>query len=252
MRRKLIAGNWKMNCLKEDGLTLANAVFQKCAEHKTLPFDVLICPPLSLLGQIASLPHPMTAIGAQDVSLAPKDFGAFTGDVSAEMIKDLGASYAIVGHSERRTMRHETDAVVLEKAKNAQQKGLTAIICIGETEQEREAGLALSVVSKQIKGSIPTESTGDNCVIAYEPVWAIGTGKVPSVEDVAEVHAAIRHELADLLGSEKAETIRILYGGSVKPSNAKELLSVPNVDGALIGGASLKIADFWGIVETQF
>ena len=249
MRRKLIAGNWKMNCLKNDGLALAKAVFDKT--NGDLPFDVLICPPMSLLGQIAALPHRI-GVGAQDVAVAPKAMGAFTGDVSAEMVRDLGASHTIVGHSERRAMHAETDAVVRAKAERAIDAGLTAVICVGETLAERESGRALPVVTAQIRGSVPEKATAENCVIAYEPVWAIGTGKVPTTADVAEVHGAIRAELRQVLGADIADKMRILYGGSVKPANAKELLSVSDVDGALIGGASLKVEDFWAIAETQF
>ena len=249
MRRKLIAGNWKMNELKADGLALARAVFEKA--HGDLPFDVLVCPPMSLLGLVAELPHTV-CIGAQDVAVAPKAVGAYTGDVSAEMVRDLGATHTIVGHSERRAMHGETDAVVRTKAERAIGANLTAVICVGETLQEREAGQAIDVVRTQIRGSVPATATAENCVIAYEPVWAIGTGKVPTTADVAEIHAAIRQELTQVLGATIADQMRILYGGSVKPSNAAELLSVPNVDGALIGGASLKVADFWAIAETQF
>ena len=249
MRRKLIAGNWKMNCLKNEGLALAKAVFDKA--QGDLPFDVLICPPMSLLGAVCAMPHSV-GVGAQDVAVAPKAMGAFTGDVSAEMVKDLGASHTIVGHSERRAMHQETNEVVRTKAERAIGSGLIPVICVGETLAEREAGQAISVVRSQIKGSVPTTATAENCVIAYEPVWAIGTGKVPTTADVAEIHGAVRAELASLLGPAVAENMRILYGGSVKPSNAKELLSVSDVDGALIGGASLKIDDFWAIAETQF
>ena len=251
MRQKLIAGNWKMNCLKADGLALAKAVAEKTAAAGDMPIEVLICPPMSLLGLVCDLPHAGLKIGSEDVAEAPKSFGAFTGDVSAEMVKDLGADYAIVGHSERRTLHGETDTVVKTKAENAIKAGLRAIICIGETEAERDEGRALKVVATQIKGSVPAIATAENCVIAYEPVWAIGTGKTPTVADVAEVHAAIRKELTDLLGAEIANGMRVLYGGSVKPSNAKELLAVDNVDGALIGGASLKVEDFWAIAESQ-
>lgn len=248
MRRKLIAGNWKMNCLKADGMALAKAVFDKA--RGDLPFDVLICPPMSLLGMVAALPHTI-GVGAQDVAVAPKASGAYTGDVSAEMVRDLGATHAIVGHSERRALHDEEDFIVQTKAARAIEAGLTAVICIGETLEEREAGKALDVVTDQVRGSVPVIATAENCVIAYEPIWAIGTGKVPTTADVAEVHAAIRAELAAILGPEIAEGMRILYGGSVKPSNAKELLAVDNVDGALIGGASLKADDFWAIAETQ-
>lgn len=249
MRRKLIAGNWKMNELKKQGLALAQAVTGKC--QAGLPFDVLICPPMSLLGLIASKPHPFTEIGAQDIAETPEISGAFTGDISAEMVKDLGATHTIVGHSERRALHHETDAVVRQKAQNAIHAGLTAVICIGETKAERDSHQALQVVTRQIQNSVPPEATDRNCVIAYEPVWAIGTGKTPTTADVAQMHAVIRKELAVLLGRETSDKIRILYGGSVKPANAKELLAVENVDGALIGGASLKIEDFWGIMQTQ-
>ncbi len=251
MRRKLIAGNWKMNGLKENGFALAKGIFDECRLSQPLPFDVLVCPPISLLGMISSMENSCVAVGAQDVAVTQKDFGAFTGDVSAEMVRNLGATYTLVGHSERRTMHGETNAVVQSKAVNAMEHGLTAVICIGETEAERDSGKALSVVCEQIRGSVPTNATADNCVIAYEPVWAIGTGKVPTTEDVAEMHAAIRAELTTLLGADVADGMRVLYGGSVKPSNAAELLSVPNVDGALIGGASLKVEDFWGIAKTQ-
>lgn len=250
MRRKLIAGNWKMNEYKAEGLALATAVLEKCAGEE-LPFDVLICPPMSLLGLVAALPHNTLGIGSQDVAETTKATGAFTGDVSAQMVKDLGATHAIVGHSERRTMHNETDAVVCQKAQNAIDAGLTAVICIGETEAERDNNEALQVVARQIKHSVPLSATAQNTVIAYEPVWAIGTGKTPTTADVAEMHAAIRQELSALLGADIANEMRVLYGGSVKPSNAKELLAVENVDGALIGGASLKIDDFWGIASTQ-
>lgn len=248
MRRKLIAGNWKMNCLKNDGIALAKAVFEKT--NGTLPFDVLICPPMSLLGTIAELPHTI-GVGSQDVAVAPKSMGAFTGDVSAEMVKDLGATHTLIGHSERRAMHGETDEVVRTKSENAIKAGLIAVICVGETLEEREAGKAIDVVTAQIRGSVPTIATAENCVIAYEPVWAIGTGKIPTMADVAEIHGAVRAELVKVLGQDIADKMRILYGGSVKPSNAKELLSVSDVDGALIGGASLKAEDFWAIAETQ-
>ena len=248
MRRKLIAGNWKMNCLKNDGIALAKAVFEKT--NGSLPFDVLICPPMSLLGTVAELPHTI-GVGAQDVAVAPKSMGAFTGDVSAEMVKDLGASHTLIGHSERRAMHGETDEIVRTKSENAIKAGLVAVICVGETLEEREAGKAIEVVTAQIRGSVPAIATAENCVIAYEPVWAIGTGKVPTTADVAEIHGAVRAELVKVLGADIADNMRILYGGSVKPSNAKELLSVSDVDGALIGGASLKVEDFWAIAETQ-
>jgi triosephosphate isomerase len=249
MRRKLIAGNWKMNGLKEDSLALAQAIFDKSAAQSSKNFDVLICPPMNVLGFVAALPHADVLIGAQDVAETTKPNGAFTGDVSAVMVKDLGATWTLVGHSERRQYHHETDAIVCQKAENAIAAGLTVVICIGETLAEREAGQALNVVQRQIAESVPANATAENTVIAYEPVWAIGTGKVPTTGDVEQVHTAVRKKLAEKLGENTAENMRILYGGSVKPENAKELLSVPNVDGALIGGASLKADSFWAIAE---
>lgn len=238
-----------MNGLKADSLALAQAVFEKSANQTNKSFDVLICPPMNVLGMVAALPHNDVLIGSQDVAETVKPNGAFTGDVSAAMVKDLGASCAIVGHSERRQYHHETDAVVCQKAENAIAAGLIAVICVGETLAEREAGQALDVVQHQIAESVPANATAQNTVIAYEPVWAIGTGKVPTTDDVAQIHASIRTKLAEKLGADVAENMRILYGGSVKPENAKELLSVANVDGALIGGASLKADSFWAIAE---
>ncbi|MBO7484044.1 MAG: triose-phosphate isomerase [Alphaproteobacteria bacterium] len=250
MRRKLIAGNWKMNGLKAEGIALAKAVFEKCATTPDKTFDILVCPPMNVLGFVAELPHAGAFVGAQDVAETTKPNGAFTGDISAQMVLDLGATWTLVGHSERRQYHHETDAVVKQKALNAIGAGLTTVICIGETLAEREAGQAVDVVRRQTRECVPMQATAENCVIAYEPVWAIGTGKVPTTADVAEIHAAVRDELAKVLGQEKADKMRILYGGSVKPENAKELLNVENVDGALIGGASLKADSFWAIAET--
>ena len=247
MRKKLIAGNWKMNGLKGEAKALAEAVFGKASPD--MPFDMLVCPPMNVLGFVAELAHDHVFVGAQDVAETTKPTGAFTGDVSAAMVKDLGATWTLVGHSERRQYHHETDAVVKQKAVNAITEGLTTVICIGETLAEREAGQAVSVVRRQIRECVPEQASAQNCVIAYEPVWAIGTGKVPTAADVAEVHAAIRDELTTMLGSEKADAMRILYGGSVKPENAKELLNIENVDGALIGGASLKADSFFAIAE---
>ncbi len=184
------------------------------------------------------------ALGAQDCH--PKASGAYTGDISAPMLKDAGASYVIVGHSERRGGYGESDAMARAKAEAAHEAGLAAIVCVGETRAEREAGEAISVVSGQIRSSLPAAATPANLVVAYEPVWAIGTGLTPTARDVADVHASIRALLGEIYG-EAGVRVRILYGGSVKPSNAKELLGLPNVDGALVGGASLKAADFMGI-----
>lgn len=247
MRKKLIAGNWKMNGLKADAKALAEAIFAKATSN--MPFDMLVCPPMNVLGFVAELPHDNVFVGAQDVAETVKTSGAFTGDVSANMVKDLGATWTLVGHSERRQYHKETNEIVKQKAVNAIHEGLTVVICIGETLNEREAGQAVNVVRMQTRECVPAEANAENCVIAYEPVWAIGTGKVPTTQDVAEIHAAVRDELAKVLGQEKADAMRILYGGSVKPENAKELLNVDNVDGALIGGASLKADSFWAIAE---
>jgi triosephosphate isomerase len=205
--------------------------------------ELAVCPPATLVGLCATMSvGSRVAIGGQDCHA--KETGAFTGDVSAEMLADAGASYVIVGHSERRQYHGETDADVRAKAAAAHRAGLTAIVCVGETQAEREAGETLAVVRRQLRGSIPDQASSRDLVVAYEPVWAIGTGLTPTAADVAEVHALIRDELGGLAG---AAEVRILYGGSVKPSNAAELLAVENVDGALVGGASLVAADFLAI-----
>jgi triosephosphate isomerase len=242
--RKLIAGNWKMNCLKADGVALARELGIRYAEEDEPAFDMLVCPPFTLISTIGeAIAGSGVMLGGQDCH--PQSKGAHTGDVAAEMLKDLGCSHVIVGHSERRTDHGEIDLVVSEKAKAAHRAGLVAIICIGETEAERDAGETLNVCSRQIAGSVPDDATAENTVIAYEPVWAIGTGRTPTNEDVAEVHGHIRAELSRKVAN--ADHVHILYGGSVKGSNAGELMSIPNVDGALVGGASLKADDFWTI-----
>lgn len=245
--KALVAGNWKMNGLKTSGAELA-ALAGQLKDMADLPCDVLICPPATLLAHFseAALGSPIQT-GAQDCH--PEDSGAHTGDISAEMIKDAGAEYVIVGHSERRTDHGETDAVVKAKAEAARRARLTAIICIGETEAERDAGKTLEILTGQLEGSLPEGAKAANTVIAYEPVWAIGTGRTPTTEQVAEVHAHIRARLEKALGAEEGAKVRILYGGSVKPANAAELMAVPNVNGALVGGASLKAADFFGIIS---
>lgn len=240
--RKLVAGNWKMNGSLS---ALAELDAIKAAADANPSVDVAICPPFTLIAA-ATAHTPGLAIGAQDCHA--NDKGAHTGNISAPMLVEAGATLAIVGHSERRADQHETDAEVQGKAAAAIRAGLTAIVCVGETEVERDAGRAVAVVEGQLDGSIPTVGTGATLVVAYEPVWAIGTGRTPSVADVAEMHAAIRARLVTLLGGEGA-AVRILYGGSVKPDNAKELLSVPDVDGALVGGASLTAAQFVPIIE---
>ena len=243
--RPLVAGNWKMNGLKASATALGeiHAGYTPGLKAKV---DLAICPPATLIAAFAvQSVGTRVAIGGQDCHA--KESGAYTGDLSAEMLADAGATYVIVGHSERRQYHGEKDADVCAKAAAAHRAGLTAIVCVGETKQEREAGKTLAVVRKQLRGSIPADSSSRNLVVAYEPVWAIGTGLTPTVADVAEVHALIREELRRLVGKGEQAKVRILYGGSVKPSNAAELMAVENVDGALVGGASLVAADFLGI-----
>ena len=243
-RRSMIAGNWKMNGLRADGLALAGELAGLLAGKGAAAFDMLVCPPATILAAIAEATRGSALqVGGQDCRAEEK--GAFTGDLSAEMLRDAGASAVIVGHSERRTLHGETDEVVRQKALAARRAGLTAIICIGETLEERDAGRTLEVLGRQVLGSVPEKSAAVSTVVAYEPVWAIGTGRTPSVDDVAAAHAHIRKILAQRL--DDAAATRILYGGSVKPNNASSLLGLADVDGALVGGASLKAADFWAI-----
>ena len=247
-RKRLIAGNWKMNGLLADGTDLAKNVATQVKAWGKPECEFLVCPPFTLLMAVKkALRGAKVALGAQDCHFAEK--GAHTGDISPQMLKDLGCSYVILGHSERRADHGETNELVCKKAESAHQAGLKAVICIGETLKERETGKAVDVCREQIMGSVPADSTATDTVIAYEPVWAIGTGKVPTSADVEEVHAAVRQALAKKLGKGNANKMRILYGGSVKPNNAKELLNLPDVDGALIGGASLKADDFLAIAK---
>jgi len=241
--RPLVAGNWKMNGRSASDAELAKIVAG--SDRLASRMDLMVCPPATLLARFAQVARDSKlALGGQDCHAEPA--GAFTGDISAEMLKDAGASAVIVGHSERRTYHHETNAQVRAKAAAAWRAQLMAIVCIGETRDERVAGKTLDVVAAQLYGSVPDGATAANATVAYEPVWAIGTGLTPTPADVAEVHALIRNRLKARFG-EAAETMRILYGGSVKPSNAGELLRVENVDGALVGGASLNAEDFLGI-----
>ncbi|MFP1632779.1 triose-phosphate isomerase [Zhengella sp. ZM62] len=244
--KPLVAGNWKMNGTGRELpeiRTIANG-FNTTLDAEC---DGLLCVPATLLSRAADiLSTSSVAAGGEDCH--PNVSGAHTGDISAEMIKDAGARFVIVGHSERRSDHGESDALVAAKAKAAWRAGLTAIICIGETEDERRAGKTLDVLTRQVEGSVPAGADAAGTVIAYEPVWAIGTGLTPTVQDVEDAHAHIRERLEDLLG-DAARRMRILYGGSVKPGNARELLGVANVDGALVGGASLKASDFLGIAE---
>jgi triosephosphate isomerase len=245
--RPLVAGNWKMNGLHGSTAVLGE-IRQGYTPELKAKVDLLVCPPATLIhtfAQMALGSH--IAIGGQDCHA--KASGAYTGDIAAEMLADLGASHVIVGHSERRQYYDETDADVRAKSEAAHRAGLIAIVCIGETREEREAGETLAVVGRQLRGSVPEKATAADLVVAYEPVWAIGTGLTPTAADVAEVHALIRNGLKGLVGEAHQAKVRILYGGSVKPSNARELLSVANVDGALVGGASLAAADFLGIAS---
>lgn len=241
--RPLVAGNWKMNGLRSSLAELESML--QGAHDLEGRVDLMVCPPASLLMEFAAAAagSPI-ALGAQDCH--PEASGAFTGDISAEMLADAGARAVIVGHSERRTLHGETDALVRRKALAAHRAGLGAIVCIGETKEQREARETIAVVRRQIDGSLPEQATAANLILAYEPVWAIGTGLTPTPGDVAEVHGFLRERLASRYGN-AGQGMRILYGGSVKPSNARELMAVQNVNGALVGGASLKAADFLAI-----
>jgi len=239
--RHLIAGNWKMHTLAAEARTLAHAV---AAGSAGLACDLLVCPPFVHVASVAAgLAGTAVAVGGQDCHAA--DQGAHTGDVGAPMLRDVGASFVILGHSERRQNHHETDAQVLAKAEAAIKAGLTPIVCVGETEAERERGDQAGVVGRQLDGSLPDGFAG---VVAYEPVWAIGTGKTATEADVAAMHAFIRQRLLARLGP-AGQDIRILYGGSVRPANAASLMAVPDVGGALVGGASLKAEDFLAIAR---
>jgi triosephosphate isomerase len=237
--RKLVAGNWKMN-----GLGASAAMLDALAAAAPSPAcDVLICPPATLIARLAGRG---VAIGGQDCH--PDPTGAHTGDISAEMLRDAGAEAVILGHSERRVDHGETDALVAAKTRAAWRAGLLAIVCVGETEAERDAGSTLDVVGRQLAGSIPDGADAARLVVAYEPVWAIGTGRTPTLEEIAEVHRFLRASLAARLGATEAAGVRLLYGGSVKPGNAAAIFATPDVDGALVGGAALSAADFAPIV----
>lgn len=242
-RKMLIAGNWKMNGLSADGGALAGAVAAGAAK---VDCDLLICPPAVLIASVATaLSGSPVVLGGQDCHAA--ESGAHTGDISAEMLADAGCRYVIVGHSERRADHGESNEIVHAKAVAAHRAGLIAVICVGETEAERDAGQADSVVAGQIGGSLPEGATAANTVIAYEPVWAIGTGRTPTAEDVQAIHSHMRATVSASHGAEFAAQARLLYGGSVKPGNAAELMGLADVDGALVGGASLVADDFLAI-----
>jgi triosephosphate isomerase len=245
-RTPLIAGNWKMNGLRADALALARAVAAEVRQAGWKDREVLVCPPATLLMAVAeAVKGSGLLVGGEDCHAAAS--GAHTGDVSAEMLKDAGASHVIVGHSERRSSHAETDADVRAKAEAAWRAGLLPIVCIGETLAERDGGRTLDVLESQLKGSVPAGATAVRLVVAYEPVWAIGTGKTPTTPEVAAAHAHIRKVLGGLVPD--AARVRLLYGGSVKGSNAAELLAAGDVDGALVGGAALKADEFLAIAK---
>jgi triosephosphate isomerase (TIM) len=235
----LVAGNWKMNGLHDDGAALASELAKRWdTAGGGLGCELLVCPPATLLSTVGTiLTGGGIALGAQDCHAAPK--GAFTGDISAEMLADLGCSHVILGHSERRHGHGETDAIVRDKINGAWRAGLVAILCVGETRQQRQSGEAVEVVSAQLAGSIPDGASPDILVVAYEPVWAIGTGLTATTDDITAMHAAIHSRIPP--------GTRILYGGSVNPKNAAAVLGLSEVDGALVGGASLNAEDFWAI-----
>ena len=239
--RRLAAGNWKMN---GDGAALAE-IEALAGAHPEPSVDIWIAPPATLIHRAAQLRGPVV-VGGQDAHAEPS--GAHTGDLSASMLREAGAAFVILGHSERRADHGENDATVAAKARAAIEAGLVALVCLGETEAERERGEALDVVGRQLAGSLPDGAGPDGLVVAYEPVWAIGTGRVPTPDQIAEVHGFLRERLVERMG-EAAREVRLLYGGSVKPSNAAEVFAVADVDGALVGGASLKAAEFGAIVE---
>jgi triosephosphate isomerase (TIM) len=248
-RRILIAGNWKMNGLQKDGLALASDLAQRMKSASTDTFEMLVSPPFTLISKVVdSVSGSGIHVAGQDCHSAEK--GAHTGDVSAAMLKDAGCSYVIVGHSERRTDHGETDEVVKAKAQAALAAGLNVIVCIGETLEERDAGKTLDVNRRQLHRSLPDGATAANTVVAYEPVWAIGTGRTATPEQAQEVHEMIRSELSGKLDASVADGMRILYGGSMNAKNAAELLAQRDIDGGLIGGASLKADDFWTIAQS--
>jgi len=240
--RPLAAGNWKMNGSRQFARDLVKGLADQLATTK-LAADVLVCPPFPYIETVLSAAGSGLLVGAQDCHA--KVSGPHTGDVAAAMLADLGCGYVILGHSERRTDHGESSAIVQAKAAAALAAGLVAIVCVGETEAERDRGETIKIVEKQIVESLPSGATAANLVIAYEPVWAIGTGRTPTNGDVEAVHKAIRGLISQKLAD--GGLVRILYGGSVKPGNAAELMAIPEVNGALVGGASLKVEDFWAI-----
>jgi len=249
MRRYLVAGNWKLNKGPAAGAELAQGIAD-LLQGRELKGDVLVCPPYVTIPAVAAVAQGNPVLtGAQNC--ADQDHGAFTGEVSPAMLKEVGARYVIIGHSERREYQRETDALFVRKINLVHQAGLKAIFCYGEKLAERQAGQAQAVVKAQLEGVLPQLESVDayNTVLAYEPVWAIGTGETATPGQAQEIHRYSRQVVADLLGAKVAEYMRILYGGSCKPGNARELIGLPDVDGGLIGGAALKAADFVGIID---
>ena len=246
-QKPLVAGNWKMNGLG-GALEELRALKERVARGPAPMAEIMVCPPATLLAQARQqLSGSTILLGAQDCHPLPR--GPHTGDISAEMLADAGARAVILGHSERRNDHNESNALVNAKAKAAFRAGLTAIICVGETAAERQDGTTLAIVGDQLEASLPREARAASCVIAYEPVWAIGSGVTPTMADIAAAHHFIRETLVRLLGTAEGKDLRILYGGSVKPENARALRSIPDVNGALVGGASLKVGEFYPIVS---
>lgn len=242
-RRKLVVGNWKMNGRLTSGLNLAKDLANLAMENKPLEFDMVVCPPTTLLWPVSEtvMGSPLM-VGAQDCHTA--NHGAYTGDISAGMLADLGARYVILGHSERRKMHNEDDELIAQKVVAAQMAGLTAIVCVGETLEQRVTGFTEGVIEQQVLRSLPEKLQTSQLVIAYEPIWAIGTGQIPEIDDIRKVHKHIRKVLGTL-----GETIPIIYGGSVAPNNAEAILEDQEVDGVLVGAASLSVEGFWAIAE---
>lgn len=243
--RPIVIGNWKMNGLREQLAEIR--LLAGMLEGIDLRCDVAICPPATLISSACeALEGSVVKVGGQDCHTEPA--GAYTGDISAEMLRDIGAELVIVGHSERRQRHGETDAIVSAKASAAHRAGLCAVICIGESEEEREQGETLAVITRQLRESVPETAPADLTIIAYEPVWAIGSGRTPTEAEIAEVHLTVRRFLAERFGEAAAQEVRILYGGSMKPSNARSILAIDHVDGGLVGQASLQARDFLGII----
>ncbi len=244
-RKPVVAGNWKMNGLKDEGVALAASVAEGA---QNIACDLVICPPTILLHSISDkINQGNVKLGAQDCHFEPG--GAHTGDTAVSMLVDAGCSYVIVGHSERRTDHGEEDGEVRAKAEAAYAAGMIAIICVGETQEQRDQGLTMATVATQLHGSVPNSATAENTIVAYEPVWAIGTGLTATPEDAQDVHDHIRTYLKTSHGPDMPEKLRILYGGSMKPGNADELMAQPDIDGGLIGGASLDTDSFLAIAK---